>query len=164
MTAAPWTIRPYRDSDKSGCRACVVELQEAERLIDERLRPGESMADEYLLDMHGRCRDNAGTILVADTGTGIVGLVMVLTRVPFTSLDDPPGDYALIADLVVCESHRGRGLGAALLDAAEQLARDAGAPELRIGVLTGNDSARRLYARRGFASYLETLSKGLRSD
>ena len=58
------TIRKYRATDERACRACIVELQEAERQIDVRLRRGEEMADEYLEHMHTRCRECAGTILV----------------------------------------------------------------------------------------------------
>lgn len=53
------------------------------------------------------------------------------------------------------------GIGTLLLRAAERHARDAGASELRIGVLAGNHGARTLYLRAGFAPYLEMLSMPL---
>jgi GNAT superfamily N-acetyltransferase len=74
-------------------------------------------------------------------------------------LDDPPGHYALIADLVVLDSHRGRGIGRQLLERAETYAKQAGATELRIGVLTNNRAARRLYLNVGFQPHLEVLAK-----
>lgn len=155
------SIRPYQPSDSSACRACVVDMQDAEREVDPRLRTGDSMADDYLHEMHARCRDHAGTILVAEHEGAIAGLVMVLTRVPFESLDEPPGDYALVAELVVRDALRGLGIGRALLQAAERHARASGATELRIGVLSDNRPARQLYLSEGFASYLETLAKPL---
>jgi ribosomal protein S18 acetylase RimI-like enzyme len=158
-----WTIRPYRPADEAACRACVVELQEAERRIDPRLRPGEAMADEYLAQMHARCRACAGGIFVAEIDGAVAGLAMVLTRVPPEALDEPPGAYAVVAELVVRAGYRRQGLGAALLRAAEAAARDAGASELRIGVLSGNRAARRLYRRAGFGPYLATLAKPLRT-
>lgn len=156
-------IRPYRPTDGDACRACVVDMQDAERELDPRLRTGESMADEYLRQMHVRCRDYAGTILVADHANAIAGLVMILTRVPFESLDEPPGDYALVAELVVRTGLRGRGIGRALLRAAERHASKSGATELRIGVLSTNRPARQLYLTEGFAPYVETLTKPLNS-
>jgi ribosomal protein S18 acetylase RimI-like enzyme len=60
-------------------------------------------------------------------------------------LDDPPGTYALVTDLVVLSSHRGRGIGQQLLGRAEAFVRSAGAAELRIGVLANNITARRFY-------------------
>jgi GNAT superfamily N-acetyltransferase len=162
MPSQPWTIRRYREDDEAACRACIVELQEAERRIDVRLRAGEEMADEYLRQMHARCRACAGVIFVAELDRNVVGLAMVLARVPFEGLDEPPGECAVIAELVVREGVRRNGLGSALLHEAEEYAREAGADELRIGVLSGNDAARRVYVRQGFAPYLETLSKTLR--
>lgn len=160
--SSPWRIRPYQPEDADACRTCIVELQDVEREIDPRLRPGDSMADEYLQQMHMRCRGYAGAILVAEHAESIAGLVMVLTRVPF-ELDEPPGDYALVAELVVRAGHRGLGIGRALLQAAERFARESGATELRIGVLSDNSVARQLYLAEGFAPYVETLAKGLTS-
>jgi ribosomal protein S18 acetylase RimI-like enzyme len=154
-------IRPYRDADESACRACIVERQDAERQFDARLRTGDEMADEYLEQMHTRCREWAGAILVAEQDDEVVGLTMVLARVPFESLDEPPGHSAWVAELVVRSGFRKRGIGTALLHSAQRHARDAGASELRIGVLSGNRPAAALYRREGFAPYSETLAKML---
>jgi GNAT superfamily N-acetyltransferase len=156
------TIRPYTQDDAAACRDCVVELQDAERALDPRLRSGDEMADDYLRQMHERCRDYVGSILVAEHAGAVVGLTMVLTRVPFESLDEPPGHYALVAELVVRAGFRGQGIGQALLHAGEQHARASGAAELRIGVLSQNQPARQLYLRDGFAPYSEILAKSLR--
>jgi hypothetical protein len=75
------TIRPSTQDDAAACRACVVELQDAERALDSRLRTGDEMADDYLRQMHERCRDYGGSILVAEHAGAVVGLTMVLTRV-----------------------------------------------------------------------------------
>lgn len=139
----------------------MVELQDAEREIDPRLRTGDSMADEYLRRMHLRCEEYAGTILVAEQAGQIVGLVMILTHVPFEALDEPPGHYALVAELVVRSDYRGTGIGRALLRTAEQCARESNATELRIGVLSNNLPARRLYLQEEFVPYSEMLSKSL---
>jgi ribosomal protein S18 acetylase RimI-like enzyme len=154
-------VRPYAPSDKAGCRACVVELQDEERRFDSRLRHGESMVDEYFAQMQRHCRDYAGALFVAERRCKIVGLVMVLAHVPFEALDEPPGDYGLVAELVVRDGFRRAGIARALLDTAERFARDAGSSELRIVVLHQNTPARTLYLREGFAPYKETLTKSL---
>ena len=56
---ATLTIRPYEVDDADASRACVVELQDAERQIDSRLRTGDAMADDYFRQMLERCRDCA---------------------------------------------------------------------------------------------------------
>jgi len=55
---------------------------------------------------------------------------------------------AHVSELWVAESHRGQGVGSALLAAAEQLARDEGCH--RIHLETRNEGARRLYERTGY--------------
>jgi ribosomal protein S18 acetylase RimI-like enzyme len=106
-------IRQFLKADEAACRACIVELQDAERQLDPRLRPGDAMADEYLQEMHARCRQHAGAILVAEQSGDIVGLAMVLARVPFETLDEPPGHYAVVAELVVRNGFRRQGIGRA---------------------------------------------------
>ena len=157
-------IRQYQNTDEAACRACVAELQDAERQVDPRLRHGNDMADEYLREMHVRCREHAGTILVAEHDSRVVGLAMVLARVPFESLDQPPGEYAVVAELVVRDGFRLRGIGRALLEAAEQFAREAKATELRIAVLSQNLAAKRLYLSEDFSPYSEVLTKQLNDE
>src|SRR3712207_7848522 len=44
--------------------------------------------------------DCAGTILVAECESAVAGFAAILTRVPFEELDDPPGEHAIVSDLV----------------------------------------------------------------
>jgi GNAT superfamily N-acetyltransferase len=152
-------IREYRREDATAVRRCVVELQEVERTIDPRLRPGEAMADRYWENILARCAEANGQVFVAEQDGSVVGFVSVLAAEPFTELDDPPGSYALVTDVVVLPSHRGRRIGAQLLRHAEAFARAAGATELRIGVLAENSAARRLYLDEGFVPHLEVFIK-----
>ena len=156
-------IRVYRDDDAGAIRECIVELQDYERTLDPRLRPGTDMATQYLTQMLDRCGVYAGRILIVECDGKVAGFATVLARMPFQELDDPPGEYALVSDLVVLEQFRRRGYGTALLRAAEQYAVDQGATELLIGVLSANQIARRLYLQEGFNSHREVLSKRYRN-
>ena len=65
--------------------------------------------------------------------------------------DGPTAARALfVYDLEVFEEFRRRGHATALLDHAAALAEEAGADEVLLTVLEGNDAGRRLYERRGF--------------
>ena len=161
MAGAMPVIREYRDADAPAVRRCIVELQDHERRIDGRLRPGEAMCVQYLDDMLRKCNELAGAILVAECDGEVAGFVTILARVPFEELDDPPGDRAIVSDLAVLARFRRRGLGAALLREADRYAREAGATEIRIGVMSENRGAAQLYRQEGFAPYLEILSKRL---
>lgn len=154
-------IREFEPRDEAAVRACVVALQDFERTIEPRLRPGGAVADGYLAQIHRRCREADGRIFVAEVEARVVGFVAVLAREPFTELDDPLGTYALVTDLIVMLPHREHGIGGLLLAAAEAFARQEGARELRIGVLSQNTAARRLYLNAAFVPYHETFTKRL---
>lgn len=153
------TIRESRHEDAEAIRYCLAVLQDSERAFDPRLRPGNEMASGYLEQLVARGRDGRGAFFVADDDGAIVGVVSVLTRQPFSSLDEPPGTCAVITDLVVLPSHRRRGLGRALLARAESHAVANGAPEVRIFVRPQNAGARDLYVSAGFIPYVDVLIK-----
>jgi len=154
-------VREWRPADAAAVIECIVELQEHERAQYPRLRPGREMAQEHLEYIRRRCEESHGTVLVADVGPEIAGYVTILTRVAFESPDEPPGTYALVADLVVRERFRRQGIGADLLGGAERFARAAGASELRVNVLTSNRSAALLYRGSGFTEFEQTMVKRL---
>ncbi|MEN3280459.1 MAG: hypothetical protein V7607_1599 [Solirubrobacteraceae bacterium] len=57
---------------------------------------------------------------------------------------------AELESLAVRDSHRGQGIGSALLDAIDEALEAQGIRDIFVGVLAGNEGALRLYARRGF--------------
>jgi ribosomal protein S18 acetylase RimI-like enzyme len=93
--------------------------------------------------------DHGGFALVAEEDGALAGYAMV-------RLHEGPDDswafeqrYAEVWTLVVAERARGRGIGSALLDAVDAELARRGIHDLVIGVMEGNDDARRLYERRG---------------
>lgn len=66
-------------------------------------------------------------------------------------LDRPERPGALVLDgVAVAAGHRGRGIGTALLDAADRLARDRGDRAVRLSVVDADPRAEALYRRLGF--------------
>jgi GNAT superfamily N-acetyltransferase len=86
----------------------------------------------------------ARALLVARDELGIVGTVQLVLEQP----ENQP-HRADLAKMLVHRRARRRGLGAALLGAAEQLARDSGKTLLVLDTNEGSD-AERLYARAGW--------------
>ncbi len=87
----------------------------------------------------------ANTVLIArDSAGGIVG-AMILVLFPLAS-----GLRAWIEDVVVDESARGRGIGAALNRRAVEIAQQAGARTVDLTSRPDREAANRLYARLGF--------------
>jgi GNAT superfamily N-acetyltransferase len=84
-------------------------------------------------------------VLVAEDGQlGVIGTVQVILSMP----DNQP-HRAEVAKMLVRRDARRRGLGAALMRAAEAAARSAGRTLLVLDTATGGD-AERLYARLGW--------------
>jgi ribosomal protein S18 acetylase RimI-like enzyme len=155
-------VREYEAAtDERSLRDCIVELQDFERTLIPALPEGAMMADGYLAELMVRCARSNGTIFVADAGTSVVGFVCVLAAVQQEELDEPPGAYAYISDLMVRSTHRRRGLGEALLRQALAFATSMGSSSIKIGVLSKNLDAQRLYERVGFMPYRVELSRSL---
>ena len=80
---------------------------------------------------------------VAEDGDRWVGMVTGL-------VDDPAEPRLEVVGMFVEPIARGRGVGAALLEAVGCWARERGAPRLRLWVTSTNGAALRLYRRCGF--------------
>lgn len=146
---------------RDGVRECLIELQDFERDIDPRMPPGAAIADAYLAEMHDRCKECGGRILVAEVDGNVAGYATILPKVRSEQIEDGNIEYGLISDLVVLESYRRLGLGTKLLEAAEQYARACKVKYLRIGVLAGNRVAEDLYTAAGYSSLYTELEKVL---
>ncbi|WP_040810034.1 GNAT family N-acetyltransferase [Nocardia concava] len=84
------------------------------------------------------------TVLIARLGGKIVGtLSLVMFRIP-------SGLRARVEDVVVDDSARGQGIGAALLEEAKVRAMVAGARTLDLTSRPSRGAANRLYERLGF--------------
>jgi GNAT superfamily N-acetyltransferase len=67
-----------------------------------------------------------------------------------------------VSEVIVAESQRGRGLGKALLAAAEAWFRAKGVVRVELQVVVKNESARRFYLGHGWAEELVQMVKPLR--
>jgi ribosomal protein S18 acetylase RimI-like enzyme len=157
------TIRHYRDEDEASVIALVRELQAHELVFYELMKPPGDIGSWYVQLMRERCGKEAGHILVAEDGDGVVvGYAAVMTECSSTDeIDEVPYSFGQLADLMVAAQYRGRGIGRKLIDACEEIARAAGRSEFRIGVLARNDRAHGVYRRLGFADHHITMRKRL---
>lgn len=87
---------------------------------------------------------NGNSLLVARAAGEIVGMLTLVT------FPIPTGLRAWIEDVVVDESARGQGVGAALTREAVRLAQAAGARTVDLTSRPARESANRLYERLGF--------------
>ncbi len=66
-----------------------------------------------------------------------------------------------IHDVIVSAEYRGRNIADELLEAAQQEAIARGCVKLTLEVLSGNEPARKVYARNGFAPYILDAATGV---
>ena len=104
-------------------------------------------------------------VLVAEVEGNVAGMAELVIR------STPPPDHQilvprLLADVhtVVLERFRGRGIGSALIRAAEQHAAQRGVVALIAPILAPNTEAVDFYSRAGFGPHGVILSKDLTAD
>jgi GNAT superfamily N-acetyltransferase len=105
--------------------------------------------------------DPASRLQVAeDSERGVVGLLAthIVPRL------DSDGFTCRITDLVVAVGHRRSGIGSALIAAAEQEARRAGAPRLDLSSGEWRADARAFYESHGFETRARAFTKRLSPD
>jgi GNAT superfamily N-acetyltransferase len=104
--------------------------------------------------------EDGAILFLAESPESVVGYAFVHPRPAPESLAI---DRLLEVETVaVLEEARGEGIGTALMETAEQWARDHGFEHLSVSVRTANEGARRLYERRGFRPLYETMYSTLR--
>jgi RimJ/RimL family protein N-acetyltransferase len=137
VTRPAWTLRPKGERDAEAVVALLAEVA----------REGHWIATEWPFDVGERVRELRAALLarrcvgwVALDGRELVGDLSV-----FDLAQDEPE-----LGMIVAASHRGRGIGRALLDSAAGWARVNGKTALRLRVFPDNEPARGLYRAAGF--------------
>jgi diamine N-acetyltransferase len=90
-----------------------------------------------------------GALWVAHEGKTVVGYVAIALGFSF----EYRGREAFVDELLIAESHRGRGLGREALEVSEAYCREAGVNALHLEVERHRENALELYRRRGFADF-----------
>lgn len=96
-------------------------------------------------------------VLVAEEGGVPLGFAS-LRLIPQVEADPP---HAELSDLFVREPHRRRGVGRALMDFAERLARDRGCARMYLVTGFDNEGARAFYRAAGFRDFALQMEKDL---
>lgn len=142
----PLAIRPAEARDLSFVLALVPRLVALDlprwRDAEAIRRHSERLLREALED------PTEGTdVLVAEDANGPLGFVHVETVRDFFNGEE----QGYVANLAIARAAEGRGVGRALMDAAEQWTRSRGMRRMSLYVFASNEHARGFYARVGYA-------------
>lgn len=132
------------DSELHGLADVLIDCVEGGASVSFMLpmTPDKSLA--FWQRVAAGVRNGERALLVAEDATGIVGTVQLV-------LDQPENQphRADVSKMLVHRRGRRRGVGAALMTAAEALGRECGKTLLVLDTVTGGD-AERLYPRLGW--------------
>ena len=118
-----------------------MERRDIDGIVRGELAQGWHSSEEKYLRRLEDMAAGRSVALVAECGEGAVGYINVYFD------RDPPE----IVDLGVLEKHRRRGIGSALMDAAEALAFERCETVcIGVGLHSGYGSAQRMYVKRGY--------------
>ena len=101
-------------------------------------------------------------MLVARHDDQPIGVAVVAMETPSVQMLEGRKDVGAIWDIRVAPAHRGRHVGTALFDAAEEAARERGCRVLKVETQNNNVAACRLYERCGCS--LERVEPGVYPD
>jgi ribosomal protein S18 acetylase RimI-like enzyme len=102
-----------------------------------------------------------GALFLAVEDAAVVGFALCEREEGGSPTWQWPLDFLSIVDLVVLPTHRGRGVGEALLRAVEDEARTREVAAIDINAAAPNAAARRFYERHGYRVDLVTYRKPL---
>ena len=155
-------LRPASSEQLTLVERFVGDIQTHERARVPELRPAAEIAADYARWLVAEVAARDGVLLLAWDGDVAVGLVAA-----WPSHDDDPllapahRDHGYVSDLAVAATHRRRGIGRALLAAAEAAMRERGCRQMRVCSKASNVEALGTYAAAGFAPYEVILWKTL---
>lgn len=149
-------LRPARPEDEPA----LLDLTSRLALFQPppwRTREEICAADHPILVGALRHPDDATSIIVAESGGAVAGFIFSTTKQDYFT----GADYAHIEVLSVAEAAEGKGVGRALLQAAEAWAKERSYPHITLNVFAVNDRARAIYERNGYGQetvhYLKPL-------
>jgi ribosomal protein S18 acetylase RimI-like enzyme len=135
-----------------------VDLANGQRVHGSHILPDENRATARDAVLRHTVADE---LLVAVDDDTVLGFVMFSVEAGEYQQDQTRG---LIRNIYVRPDDRNRGVGTALLEAAETRLVERDADTVGLEVMAENEAARRFYRRRGYEPHRVTLEKPTESD
>jgi ribosomal protein S18 acetylase RimI-like enzyme len=155
-------IRPATAEDHASITMLEAEIQTQHHEGAPFIFPptGVIPYDEYLALL---ARPNEGVLIALENGAaaGYLNYELIDRGANYYTY----GEKLLhVHVLTVKASHRGRKIGEALMERAEEIGREFGASRMTLEVYAFNEGAVRFYERNGFGKLKHMMSKSLTED
>jgi GNAT superfamily N-acetyltransferase len=148
-------VRPANPSDFNVVQALYAELFMHERdQFDSSMNlafPDSEEGRDFIRDICGNEHGRTGFVFEDDDIIKGFGSLRSMTAHEYSHRNTIKP--VQIQTLYVCENYRGQGIGTALISTMHKVAIQNGCTHLRIAVLAGNSSAKKLYEKMLFQAY-----------
>jgi ribosomal protein S18 acetylase RimI-like enzyme len=151
------TVEPAGTDDVAAVTDLWVDLATSQREHGSHIRP----AANRTVVRESIARHAVGDGLIVARDDGVVGFVMLTVETGAFEQDCARG---AVENLYVAPGCRNKGVGTALLEAAEATLWDRGVDAVSLEVMAGNQSAREFYRQRGYDSHRVELEKSADAD
>jgi GNAT superfamily N-acetyltransferase len=157
-----FSIRDFDPTkDKAAALSFIMGSQQFEHTVEPDRRLDPQVAEEFLPELTKRMAERRGRAFVAEQDGAAIGWAVFLVEQNPLFVVAEERTYGYISELFVNEAARGTGVGRALIAACEDEARRQGLNQIKIGVLTKNTRAAKIYAEAGYGPYASELRKYL---
>ena len=150
------TIRRARAADREAAVALWRQLQAEHAAMDPRHQPSGSAEERWRTDFGVWVASDVDRVFVADLAGEVVGLVTARTYWPSPMHAQEMEVY--VTEIVVAPPQRGAGVGARLVEAVREWARELGVARLRAGVLSRNGRGRAFWQQQGADDFYVTIT------
>ena len=151
------TIRRAAVGDEAAVAALFKEMFDFHRQHDPVFSLARTGGDTYAKWFVQQIGEAGSLALVAEAGGAIVGFCLALIKKRSRVHEDRYQTYGEIDDLSVTASHRGGGIGKALVTNALEWFRVEGIQRVEARVATSNQPSEAFWRGRGFKPYLTTV-------
>jgi ribosomal protein S18 acetylase RimI-like enzyme len=162
-----FTIRIAETQDRPDLIKLMELLQDVESEFHPNRLSGAQIGNGHLAYLEEIVKKQDGQIYVAQSNESIIGFVVCFVE----ELDE--GDlhiiegerkYGYVSDLYVLARARERGVGAALMKAAENWFMSLKLEVVRVGLLCSNEKAAKFYGKAGYQPYEIVYEKHLKKS
>lgn len=146
-------IREATSADATAIAAQYADLHRDQWSGAEPPRPPESREPDWLAEINASLASTTTRVFVAEAGGAVIGTA----RLEFA--ERPYFRIAEIRRVYVRPEWRRRGVASELMRVCEEAAREGGAKEVRLSVVTENEQALGFYERRGYDHFAIRMRK-----